>query len=56
MYIRTLPAKFRHILTVQNFYSDFLVVFGMLPLKSGVQVKDILSVIAPRPISGGPYQ
>ena len=30
-YINALPAKFCNILTVQKFYSDFLVVFRMLP-------------------------
>ena len=29
-YIEVTSAKFRHIMTVQKFYSDFLVVFRML--------------------------
>ena len=30
-YVKTLPAKFCNILTVQKLYSAFLVVFRMLP-------------------------
>ena len=45
-YANAAAAKFCNILTVQNFYSDFLVVFRMLPRIRVCPVKDIVSVNA----------